>query len=137
MTRSTGRSPLRTTAMTVMADGVNGDPHGLADVTSYRLASLDETLLHMPATLQERWFARCYLLMPLVLGVLAALLLRIMLRRHWISDHLQNPFVLMLVVLTFTASNLLHHESGLVAVTVMVLVMANMKECHDLCPLPS
>lgn len=60
-----------------------------------------------------------------ILGVLAALLLRIMLRRHWISDHLQNPFVLMLVVLTFTASNLLHHESGLVAVTVMGLILAN------------
>ena len=29
------------------------------------------------------------------LGVLAAMLLRVMLRRHWINDHLQNPFVLM------------------------------------------
>lgn len=60
-----------------------------------------------------------------VLGVLAALLLWIMLRRHWISDHLQNSFVLMMVVLAFTASNLLHHESGLVAVTVMGVVLAN------------
>ncbi|MFY9253838.1 MAG: sodium:proton antiporter [Fuerstiella sp.] len=60
-----------------------------------------------------------------ILGGLAALLLCIMLRRHWISDHLQSPFVLMLVLLTFTASNLLHHESGLVAVTVMGLVLAN------------
>lgn len=59
------------------------------------------------------------------LGVLAAMLLRVMLRRHWINDHLQNPFVLMMVVLTFTASNLLYHESGLVAVTVMGLVLAN------------
>lgn len=65
------------------------------------------------------------LLVGSVLGVLAALLMWIMLRRHWISDHLQNPMVLMLVVLTFAASNLLHHESGLVAVTVMGLVLAN------------
>ena len=60
-----------------------------------------------------------------VLGALAALLLCVMLRRHWINDHLQNPFVLMLVGLTFTASNLLHHESGLVAVTMMGLALAN------------
>lgn len=60
-----------------------------------------------------------------VLGVLAALLLWVMLRKHWISDHLQNPMVLMLVVLTFTVSNLMHHESGLVAVTAMGLVLAN------------
>ncbi len=60
-----------------------------------------------------------------VLGLLAALLLWFMLRRHLISDHLQNPVVLMFVVLTFTASNLLHHESGLVAVTVMGLALAN------------
>lgn len=59
------------------------------------------------------------------LGILGALLLWIMLRRHWISDHLQSPFTLMLIALTFTASNYLHHESGLVAVTVMGLVLAN------------
>jgi len=60
-----------------------------------------------------------------VLGILAALLLWTMLRRHLIRDQLQNPMVLMFVVLTFTASNLLHHESGLVAVTVMGLALAN------------
>lgn len=60
-----------------------------------------------------------------ILGVVAAFVLWIMLRRHWIGDHLQNPVVLMIVVLTFTCSNLIHHESGLVAVTVMGVVLAN------------
>lgn len=65
------------------------------------------------------------LFVGMVFGVLAAGLLWIMLRRHWIGDHLQSPVVLMFVVLTFTASNLVHHESGLVAVTVMGLALAN------------
>ena len=35
------------------------------------LRSLDQTLAAMPATLQERWFARLYLLMPLMVATLA------------------------------------------------------------------
>lgn len=60
-----------------------------------------------------------------IFGVAAAVLLREMLRRHWIIDHLQSPFALMLVVAAFTGSNLLLHESGLVTVTVMGVVLAN------------
>lgn len=63
-----------------------------------------------------------------ILGMLGALLLWIMLRRHLIGDHLQNPVVLTLVVLVFATSNLLHHESGLVAVTVMGLALANQQQ---------
>lgn len=58
-------------------------------------------------------------------GLIAALTLREFLRRHWISDHLQSPVTLTMVVLAFTASNLMLHESGLVTVTVMGLVLAN------------
>lgn len=60
-----------------------------------------------------------------VLGVAGAGVLWLALRKHLVSDHLQNPVALMLVVLVFSASNLLHHESGLVAVTVMGLLLAN------------
>lgn len=59
------------------------------------------------------------------LGVAAAFLLKEMLRRHLVPDHLETSFVLMLVVAVFTISNLLVHESGLVTVTVMGLIMAN------------
>lgn len=58
-------------------------------------------------------------------GVGAALLLKEMLRRHLVSDHLETSFVLMLVVAVFTMSNLIVHESGLVTVTVMGLILAN------------
>lgn len=60
-----------------------------------------------------------------ILGYIAAKILSEVLRRHWVSDHLDSPLTLAFVVLTFTAANVLHHEAGLVAVTVMGLILAN------------
>lgn len=60
-----------------------------------------------------------------ILGLLAAWALREVLRRHWVREHLDSPVALGLVILTFTIANVLHHEAGLVAVTVMGLVLAN------------
>ncbi len=59
------------------------------------------------------------------IGAIAGLGLGWLLRRHTIPDHLQNPVTLMFVVAAFTASNLIQHECGLVAVTVMGVVLAN------------
>lgn len=61
-------------------------------------------------------------------GILGAGILYIMLKKHWIPDFLQNPTSLMIVVAVFTASNLLQQESGLLAVTVMGIVLANQKD---------
>lgn len=60
-------------------------------------------------------------------GALGAGILYIMLKKHWIPDYLQNPVTLMLVIAVFTASNILQHESGLMAVTVMGILLANQK----------
>lgn len=49
------------------------------------------------------------------------------LKRNWLPDYLVNYFSLGVVLLVFTASNLLGDESGLIAVTVMGMVMANTK----------
>jgi len=59
------------------------------------------------------------------IGVVAAMLLGWLLRRHEIPDHLENPVTLMFVVAAFTAANLIQLECGLVAVTVMGVVLAN------------
>lgn len=67
------------------------------------------------------------LLAGAVFGVPAAYALREFLRRHWIHDHLQSPVALALVMLTFTGSNLVQHESGLIAVTLMGLILANQR----------
>jgi len=63
-----------------------------------------------------------------VFGAVAAYALRETLRRHWIHDHLQSPVALAMVMLTFTGSNLVQHESGLVAVTLMGLILANQRD---------
>lgn len=62
-----------------------------------------------------------------VAGTVMAFSLREVLRRHWISDHLQSPVALAMVIFTFWVSNALLHESGLVAVTAMGLILANQK----------
>lgn len=60
-----------------------------------------------------------------ILGVGGASLLVTALRRYWIPDQFQSPVSLMAVVAVAAAANLLQDESGLVAVTVMGVAMAN------------
>lgn len=62
------------------------------------------------------------------LGVASALLLKEVLNRFLVPDYLQNPVSLMLVIATFTASNLIKDESGLLATTVMGIVLVNQKK---------
>lgn len=62
-----------------------------------------------------------------LIGAFAALVIRELFRRHWVVDHLQSPFALMLVVGVSALSNLIAHESGLVTVTVMGLLLANQR----------
>ena len=63
-------------------------------------------------------------------GVAAGIALGHMLKKHLFPDYLQNYAGLAFVLLVFTASNALGKESGLIAVTVMGLVMANMKNLN-------
>lgn len=62
-----------------------------------------------------------------LIGAAAAGLMWELFRRHLVSDHLQSPFALMLVAGVFALSNLIAHESGLVTVTVMGLILANQR----------
>lgn len=64
----------------------------------------------------------------LILGVGAAYLLKEVINRFMVPDYLQNPVSLMLVIATFTASNWIQDESGLLATTVMGIVMANQRK---------
>jgi NhaP-type Na+/H+ or K+/H+ antiporter len=61
------------------------------------------------------------------LGIAGAYILIFLLKRYWIPDFLQNPITLMIVVLIFASSNVLQSESGLVAVTVMGIILANQR----------
>ncbi len=66
------RSPLRSTALRVMADDVVGDPAPWQAASGQRMKSLDEILQDLPSTRQERVFARHLLVFPLALMGLSA-----------------------------------------------------------------
>lgn len=61
------RSPLRSTAMTVMSDGVQSSKAGSGLVATSAAATLSAN----PSGVQDLWFARLYLLKPLVISGLS------------------------------------------------------------------
>lgn len=63
--------PLRTTALFELRRGVVGDPGPWIETTHIRPRSMGQVLMDRPATVQEKWFARLYLLKPVVIGTLA------------------------------------------------------------------
>ncbi|HEX3359224.1 MAG TPA: cation:proton antiporter [Tepidisphaeraceae bacterium] len=62
-----------------------------------------------------------------VIGLAAAGILVLLLRRFWLADHLQNPVSLVMVIAAFVGADLLQDEAGLLAVTVMGIALANQK----------
>ncbi|WP_218353322.1 cation:proton antiporter [Alteromonas lipotrueiana] len=62
------------------------------------------------------------------LGVLGGYALGVCLRKKWIPHYLQNTAVLTIMLGVFAASNYVAHESGLLAVTILGMVLANMKD---------
>lgn len=65
------RSPLRTTAIKMLAQNVTGDPIAWEKATGQKLNSLKQTLANLPSTGQERLFARMQLLFPFIAITLA------------------------------------------------------------------
>jgi NhaP-type Na+/H+ or K+/H+ antiporter len=70
------------------------------------------------------------ILTGVALGVLSGYLFGLALRKHWLPDYLHNVAALTLVFGVFALSNHVQHESGLLAVTVMGMWLANMKSVH-------
>ena len=52
------RPPIRTTALRELRRGVEGNPEPWIAATGIEPASLEDALAQLPATVQERWFAR-------------------------------------------------------------------------------
>lgn len=63
-----------------------------------------------------------------VVGLAAAGLLLLLLRRYWLPDPLVNPAVLAVVLGSFATANALHHESGLLATTLAGMILANQRK---------
>ncbi|MBL8897798.1 MAG: sodium:proton antiporter [Planctomycetes bacterium] len=60
-------------------------------------------------------------------GAIGAFAIATSLRRRWVPEHLHDVGALALVLLLFALSNALQHESGLLTVTVMGVLLANAK----------
>src|SRR5690606_8828783 len=64
------------------------------------------------------------LLAGTLLGLLAGVICVQALNRHLLPDHFHFPFVLMILFASFSGANYIHHESGLLAATVMGMYLA-------------
>ncbi len=65
------RSPARSTALAQLAAGVVGEPKAWMAATGITPQSFDQFLAAHPATVQDRWFARLYLIKPIAILALA------------------------------------------------------------------
>lgn len=65
------RSPLRSTAIRSIEHEVLGDAAPLRQIRGKSVAPLESILAGIPAGIQERWFARTYLLLPVMVGTLS------------------------------------------------------------------
>jgi hypothetical protein len=63
--------PIRSTSLAEMQRGVSGDPKPWMAATGLRPTSLADALRRLPGGVQERWFARLYLLKALLLVTLS------------------------------------------------------------------
>ena len=63
-----------------------------------------------------------------LLGIAGGYAFGVVLRRHWVPDYLRDYMALASVMLVFGISEAIHAETGLLAVTVMGIWQANMRE---------
>jgi NhaP-type Na+/H+ or K+/H+ antiporter len=114
----------RSTSSYLKWEGIINDPIGaLAAVLSYQF--------FLVAGTGESWA-------EVALGVVAALTVSLLLggvggwltghafRRGWLPEYLKSPVMLTMVLIVYEISNLAQHEAGLLAVTVMGIVVGNM-----------
>lgn len=66
-------------------------------------------------------------LLGIAIGSVAAALLVLMVKRYWLPDYLHGVVFLAIALGSFALSNILLHESGLVTVTVLGVILANQK----------
>ncbi|WP_018968686.1 cation:proton antiporter [Rubritalea marina] len=67
------------------------------------------------------------LLVGVLLAFLLAKLIELLLKHHLIPDYLHSFFLLAVVAIAFSVSNVIQHESGLLTVTVLGITLANQK----------
>ncbi|WP_027555345.1 SDR family oxidoreductase [Bradyrhizobium sp. Cp5.3] len=64
--------PMRSTAITELRRGVSGDPSAWIAATGIAPKTLTDAIGRHPATIQDKWFARLFLVKALIIGSLVA-----------------------------------------------------------------
>lgn len=68
------------------------------------------------------------ILIGMIIGSVSALALGVVLRRRLVPEYLRNVLTLTLVFAVYALSDLIQHESGLLAVTIMGITLTNLED---------
>ncbi len=71
-----------------------------------------------------------HIVVGMMTGIVLGYLTGVALRRHWLPEYLHNVATLSLVIFAYTIANHFDSGSGLLAVTLMGVLMANMQDVH-------
>lgn len=118
--------PTRTLASIFRWEGILVDPVGAI----LAVLVFDFIIVSQTAAGVEHVFATFGIIVitGAVLGALAGYAFSIALRRHWLPDYLRDYAALAIVLFVFALSETVESESGLLAVTVMGVWQANMRD---------
>ncbi|MGF1530978.1 MAG: cation:proton antiporter [Puniceicoccaceae bacterium] len=106
-------------------EGILNDPVGaVAAVLIYEVFRVGAG---ESAPLMILWGIFLTFAISLLLSVLGAGLLMVAMRRRWLPDYLHVPVTLAVVLLSFTLSEVVQKESGLLTVTFLGILLANQK----------
>jgi CPA1 family monovalent cation:H+ antiporter len=117
--------PSRRVASTLKWEGIVIDPIGaVLAVLVFEEVVLAQSAPHWSNALKSLLLTSA---IGVGLGVAGGALLTQALRRYWVPDHLHGVAALSLALLLFALSNMMAHESGLIAVTVLGIWLTNQK----------
>lgn len=60
-------------------------------------------------------------------GTVGAIMIMLIIKRHWVPDYLQNAVSLLIVIVAYAGSDILQSKSGFLSVTVMGIFLANQR----------
>ncbi|MFY0606901.1 MAG: sodium:proton antiporter [Cyclobacteriaceae bacterium] len=107
-------------------EGILIDPLGaLVAVLMYEFIMSSRHGTDYPMEVMQEFFIT--ISAGIVTGGLGAFFLYSLIKRNALPDYLQNVFTLALVIFTFAFAELIHAEAGLMAATVMGIILANVK----------
>nr|WP_321510056.1 sodium:proton antiporter [uncultured Celeribacter sp.] len=104
-------------------EAIVNDPVGaLAAVLAFEFVLVGREVEGLPAALMQLGFGT---LLAAGVGLAAGLAISYTFRRAYVPEYMKVPVLFAALLVTFAAPNMYLHESGLLAVTVMGLVIAN------------